>query len=223
MNIQDKVCDTVTDNFRTSTVFKSHGIDFCCNGNITIEEVCKKKNVDPTKLMEELLNTETSRGADDNFSEWNTDFLIGYIVNNHHNYLRKVLPAIEQYTEKVAKVHGTHTPSLVRIHQLFVEVKNDLLPHLLEEENILFPLIKKIETGYLPTEEEKNMFKDIDSEHKKVGALLEEMNELANNYQPPEHACNTYRVSFSYLAELEKDTHKHIHFENNILFSRISI
>ena len=35
----------VADDFRTAAIFSRYGIDFCCKGDRTIEEVCKKKVV----------------------------------------------------------------------------------------------------------------------------------------------------------------------------------
>ena len=35
----------VADDFRTAAIFSRYGIDFCCKGDRTIEEVCKKNVV----------------------------------------------------------------------------------------------------------------------------------------------------------------------------------
>jgi regulator of cell morphogenesis and NO signaling len=34
------VADTVTENIKTSHVFKKHGIDFCCGCGISIQKAC---------------------------------------------------------------------------------------------------------------------------------------------------------------------------------------
>ncbi|MBK6911489.1 MAG: hemerythrin domain-containing protein [bacterium] len=60
----------------------------------------------------------------------------------------------------------------------------------------------------------------MEAEHATVGAELEKLRGLTNNYTPPEGACNTYRGLFAGLEELERDLHWHIHKENNILFPR---
>ena len=46
------------------------------------------------------------------------------------------------------------------------------------------------------------------------------MNELTAGFEPPDDACNTYRVMLDALAQLQRDTHQHVHKENNILFPR---
>lgn len=56
------------------------------------------------------------------------------------------------------------------------------------------------------------------SEHDAVGALLAELRYLTGDYTPPADGCATYAACFAALAEIEADTHLHIHKENNVLF-----
>ena len=37
------VGEYVANDFRTAALFSKYGIDFCCKGNRTLEEVCAKK------------------------------------------------------------------------------------------------------------------------------------------------------------------------------------
>jgi regulator of cell morphogenesis and NO signaling len=55
-------------------------------------------------------------------------------------------------------------------------------------------------------------------EHDAVGALLARVRQLTSGYQPPADCCASYAACFAGLAELETDTHLHIHKENNVLF-----
>jgi len=57
-------------------------------------------------------------------------------------------------------------------------------------------------------------------EHDHEGAGFREVSRLSNTYTPPEDACRTYRVAYVTFKEFEDDLHRHIHLENNILFSR---
>lgn len=50
--------------------------------------------------------------------------------------------------------------------------------------------------------------------------MFEKLHELTNHFQPPEHACTTWRVCYATLAEFEADLKQHIHLENNILFPK---
>ena len=39
-------------------------------------------------------------------------------------------------------------------------------------------------------------------------------------YEAPEDACTTYRLVFEELREFERDLHRHVHLENNVLFPK---
>ena len=41
----------------------------------------------------------------------------------------------------------------------------------------------------------------------------------ADGFVPPPGACGTWRALYQGLAELEAETHEHIHVENNVLFA----
>ena len=47
--------ELVARDYRTASVFKKYSIDFCCQGNRTIEEACEKKNIDTKKVLKDGL------------------------------------------------------------------------------------------------------------------------------------------------------------------------
>lgn len=51
-------------------------------------------------------------------------------------------------------------------------------------------------------------------------ALLRSMRALTNDYTLPDDACASYQAFYRGLTDLEKDLHRHLHLENNILFPR---
>ena len=56
------------------------------------------------------------------------------------------------------------------------------------------------------------------SEHDAVGDLLAKLRQLTCSYTPPADGCASYAACFAAMAEIEADTHLHIHKENNVLF-----
>ena len=48
MNIQKNqiIGELVAQDYRAATVFKKYGIDFCCQGNRTINDACEAKQID---------------------------------------------------------------------------------------------------------------------------------------------------------------------------------
>lgn len=214
---------------RKAQVFKKYGLDFCCGGKKTVKEACAEKGLDVTKVEQELQHADkqpSSRPIP--YDDWSLDFLADYIVNTHHSYVKKNLPDIKAYAEKVRKVHGNHHPELVRIHQLVEEVYAELTAHLVKEEKVLFPYIKELvnaKNNAAPLHAAhfgtvQNPINMMEMEHELVGKNLAEIRELANNYSLPEDACASYSLLYRMLDEFEDDLHLHIHLENNILFPK---
>jgi len=221
--------EMVAEDFRKAEVFRKYGLDFCCGGKITVQKACEKKGID-YKAVErdlEMLNKNTG-SRNENFNEWELDFLCDFIVNNHHKYVNDSLPMLLEYSAKVARVHGEAHPETIDIAHFFKNVAEELMSHMPKEENVLFPYIKQLVTAKKSgTKVQRPAFGSIvnpintmEAEHLAAGDDLEKVHELSDNYQPPASACNTYRVLYAKLAEFEKDLHQHIHLENNILFKK---
>ncbi|UNY98797.1 iron-sulfur cluster repair di-iron protein [Zhouia spongiae] len=222
-----QIGEFVADDFRTAAVFSKHGIDFCCKGNRTIDEVCSKKGIDKDLLLhslEEVLNNKSEQSID--YKSWPLDLLIDYIEKKHHRYVEQTTPVLLQFLDKLRKVHGERHPELFEVYELFSGSAGDLAQHMKKEELVLFPFVKKmvkarltgeaIEMPHFGTVE--NPIEMMKHEHDNEGERFREIAKITGNYTPPADACNTYRVAFSMLEEFEKDLHLHIHLENNILF-----
>ena len=225
------VADYVTENIKTAHIFKNHGIDFCCGGNISIEKACAKKNVNQEVLEKELNQVDAVRDVIEDYNKWELDFLMIYIENVHHTYVKESMPLISEYANKVAKVHGHHYSQVLKINQLFHEVANELLAHMQKEEEILFPFIKQLvdakkeenKSVSAPFGTVNNPIRMMEQEHESAGDIFKEIATLTNNYTPPAEACNTFKALYAKLDEFEQDLHKHIHLENNILHPKATI
>ena len=222
-----KVADLVTENINNAHVFKKYGIDFCCGGGISVQRACDKNNVDISQITDEL-NANNENRQHFNYTDWDLSFLAKHIENVHHKYVEENIPILKQYADKVKKVHGDHSPELLEIKSIFDNVAAELTAHLKKEELILFPFIEKMEKADQENKEiDKPHFGTVDNpinmmedEHESAGNAFKEIARLSNQYQPPEHACNTYRALYHKLNEFEQDLHLHIHLENNILFPK---
>lgn len=228
INNKNLVGNIVAQNYKSANIFKSYGIDFCCNGNRSIEKVCDTNQINENKLIDQLVNCFETESDTNDYQSWGVDFLSDYIYNKHHKYIENKVPEIKQYLDKLCQVHGTYHPELLEIKTLFTESANDLTIHMKKEELILFPYFKKLaEASRNKTSISNPKFKSINNpiammhkDHDNEGRRFRKIYELSNGYSPPLDACNTYKVAFSLLQEFEEDLHKHIHLENNILFKK---
>ncbi|KAA5827698.1 iron-sulfur cluster repair di-iron protein [Algibacter amylolyticus] len=226
---QKEIGQFVADDFRTAAVFSKYKIDFCCNGNRTVEEACDKKGIDSNMLVDELnevLKSGTNESID--YKSWPLDLLAEYIEKKHHRYVEEKIPVLRQFLDKLCRVHGERHPELFKINDLFTASAGELASHMKKEELILFPFVKRMVNATIKNEAiQSPQFGTVENpiammkhEHDTEGERYREIAELTNNYNPPADACNTYKVTYAMLDEFEKDLHLHIHLENNILFPK---
>ena len=217
------VGEIVADDFRTSTIFKNNGIDFCCGGKQSIADACREKGIDPSGLQKQILELKIEPlSPSQNFNEWELDFLCDYIMNTHHKYVLKTLPELMFYTQKIADVHGDHHPELIEIASIFSQINDELLQHLDKEEKVLFPAIKTATSDSDPGARTiiASEIERMQGEHDFAGGAMDKINVISKKYFLPEDACNTYRVTFELLEQFEDDLHVHVHLENNILYPK---
>lgn len=217
---QKPVGEIVAGDYRTAQVLRSHGLDFCCGGGRTLEKACASKKIDLEEVVSELAALDMADNTEDNYNEWSLDFLTDYIVNNHHSFVRKMLPEISFYAEKVARVHGERDPELLDILQNVRLLRSEMMEHLQKEEEELFPQIKELVTQKKTGSVKAAIVEALEEEHDKAGELMAKIEELTNGFNPPENACASYRVLFQNLEGFQEDLHKHVHLENNILFPK---
>lgn len=219
----------VAQDYRTASVFKQNGIDFCCNGNRTIEESCNQKQKNAGELiqqLEEVIAQNTDASSVD-FNSWPLDLLADYVEKKHHRYVETKIQEINPFLNKVVKVHSDRHPELIEIEKLFIESAGELTTHMKKEELMLFPFIRKMvasrqsgTTVRAPFGTVQNPIQMMMHEHNTEGERFRKIAELTGDYTPPHDACNTYRVTYALLKEFEDDLHQHIHLENNILFPK---
>jgi regulator of cell morphogenesis and NO signaling len=217
------VGEIVANDFRTSSLFKNAGIDFCCGGKQSLSEACIEKGIDAAQLENEILKvSKEPLNEFINFKNWNPVFLADYIVNTHHKFVLKNLPELVFYTQKIANVHGEHHLELIEVANLFDKINAELLQHLKNEEEVLFPAIKEVVNTNSETAK-KTIISEIarmEGEHEFAGGAMDEINKITKGYLVPADGCSTYRVAFKLLEQFEDDLHTHVHLENNILYPK---
>lgn len=223
MSTTQTVADLVIAAPATARVFERHGIDYCCHGDRSLVEACADAGVPLSTVLADL-----DAVTDDGSPTLPTDGiggLIDHIVSNHHTYLRRELPRLAERTGKVVAAHGDTHPEVHEVAATLAELSADLLPHLMKEEKVLFPLaielLGAVEATDFHCGSVQNPIGVMFAEHDRAGELLATLRRLTGGYAPPDDACPTWRTLYAGLAELEADTHHHVHLENNILFPEI--
>ena len=215
---------------QTIPVFEKLGIDFCCGGNRPLEEACAAANLNLDQVLQSLETAiaEPARPNDRELRSGSLAELISHIVRTHHAFVRTQIPEVEHLLEKVHSKHGKNHPELAGIRTVFHGLGQELMMHMMKEENVLFPYIERMEESVLqhepilppPFGTVANPVRMMEHEHDDAGAALRALREKSRDYTPPADACTSFRALYTALGNFEKDLHQHIHLENNVLFPR---
>jgi len=228
MNITSdtRVGDIATTIPASISVFERYGVDFCCGGDTPLSEALQGTGLSVGDILAEIESAASSIQAEDRLHEDWADrdpaALADHVEAVHHSYLRERIPAVGRKMATVLMVHGEAHPELFELGRLFEQLRLEIEEHLRTEEEVVFPairsLVREVPTG--STEAAlKDVLRNLEGEHDGVGKLLKAMRGITSSYQTPPGACATYGALFQDLQALEADIHRHVHLENNVMFS----
>jgi regulator of cell morphogenesis and NO signaling len=196
-----------------------------------LEEACAASNLSVDQVLDSLELAEQTARAKQTDRNWQTEplaDLVAHITSTHHKYTREEIARLGPLFDKVHSVHGKNHPELQQVRASFQEVAQELTPHMMKEEMMLFPYIVRMEEAVIQREPilpppfgtVQNPVVMMMREHDAAGDALRVMRQASAGYTPPGDACISYQTLYKALAAFETDLHQHIHLENNILFPR---
>lgn len=198
-------------------VFHQHKLDFCCGGHKSLREAAQKRGVDEAKLVAELEALQSQ----DTERDWRAappQELIEFILKRFHERHREQLPELIRLALRVEQVHGDRLDCPNGLAAHLQAMFQDLLSHMMKEEQILFPMLLRGLYGNAQPPIAMMRF-----EHDQHGETLAGVIELTNDMTPPADACNTWRALYAGLNVLREDLMQHIHLENNVLFLQAEV
>lgn len=231
INRKSLVADIVAKDYRTAEVFRKHGIGYCCGGKWPMEMACEMRGIDADKIHAELEAATRTIHVSNliDFADWNIDFLIDYLINIHHRYLKKVLPETQQLLNEFVNEHIKKYPYLEELEKQFDLLIKQLLPSIQREEEVIFPYIRQIAHAHQHKEPyaalfvrtmrkpvEETMFKG----HETVSEIILAIRTITNKYTTPENVCISHKVVIAKLKELDNDLMQHLYLEQSVLFPR---
>ncbi len=209
-----RICDLARDFPGTIREFERHGVDYCCGGKRTLAEACARQGIDLETLIARLAcAVEAAVPEEEYLAERTIVDLVGLVLSRYHLGLRDELGRLEAMAQRASERHGEHRPELCEVARLVAQLRREMAAHLDREEQAIFPaLLSGRSTGV------RGELRTAEQEHESVGETLARLREVTAGFEPPAEACNTWRGLFHGLAELERETHRHVHLENNVLF-----
>ncbi|MCU0763550.1 MAG: iron-sulfur cluster repair protein YtfE [Hydrogenophaga sp.] len=193
-----------------TAVFRRHKLDFCCGGQIALQEACERKQLPLATVLAEL---NALQRVDVDVAQRPAAEVIDHILQRYHAVHREQLPELIRMARRVEAVHRESPDVPTGLADHLEAMEAELLDHMDKEENLLFPLLKAGGQGMA-----HHPIAVMRHEHTSHGAQLERLLALSHDTKPPAGACNTWRALYAGIAQLSDDLISHIHLENNLLF-----
>ena len=225
------VADIVENDYRTADVFQKYDLAYCCGGRWSLETACMIKGVGLEQLRNELQQASRTIQipATLPFENWPPDFLVDYMINVHHLYLRQTLPALELTLKQFAGDHTKKYPYLIPLLESFKSLQNKILFQIREDEEFLFPYIRQVFFAWKNHSSctgvfKKALYKPVDllKRFEILAGILDTWRALTNNYTPSEKICTSHRVILFKLKELDSDLVQVIYLEKDILLPQVT-
>jgi len=231
MNItkQNTVAEIVSKKLGSDHVFSKYNIDFCCGGNLTLEEVCKSHNVSFEKIKQEIEALNHKITDTQNFDEQNITSLIEHLNTQYHQYITASIPQIMPLAAKVSEVHGASNNEVIEINTLLKGVEIVLNEMLNNSKSSLYPTIETIlnlpnnvaDVSTTQNEKLKRAIRKTEIAQHLIGDTFKEISKLSSNYIAPIEACNSYKFLYEKLHEFDHQLQKYLHFNKHIFIPRV--
>ena len=222
--IEKTIGEIAAENPAAIRIFERYRIDYCCGGKRPLSIACGEAGITVDDFQSALDRTEPAPEAGIDWTEATLLELRSYLVARYHVHAREEMETLRTLSAKVLSVHGARRPELQRVDALVHALEQDMLPHMVKEEVILFPYVDSLESEVGPASccfgTVENPIRVMLMEHEAVGSILADLRATTSGYAPPDDACFSYRELYRRLASFESETHEHIHLENNIYFPR---
>jgi len=206
---------------------ESLAIDYCCGGGRTLSEAAEPLGLDAESIAHRLSMESASGGSGEVGTDWSLASmteLADHIESTHHAFVRATLERLGVLLPKCIAAHGDDEPRLERLLGVVCSFTEDMHDHMVREERVLFPWLRRLERHtQIDTGPPWSVRRPIDCmvhDHAAAADTLRTMRDLTDGYRAPVGACSSWREAYALLAELERDTHLHVHKENNILFPK---
>lgn len=150
--------------------------------------------------------------------------LCDHIENVHHADLRDGLVNLDQLTRMVVEHQAAHDPRTLKIRQVFVGFHQKILAHLRVEAEVLFPLLRQLESNsgensaaLAPV---KISMKRMEWEHYEIEEEFAHLCALTQIETPLAASTDPVRILHDAVVGLERGINEQIYKENQILFPR---
>lgn len=221
----ETIDNLVSDNIEAAKIFSKHGIDFCTEGNRSLQDACAEAGISLKKVQREIFEAghfRETKPADANLIEIGA--LTRYIETYHHQFTAGNIIFIRACLSRLVLLHGRKYPELAYIQEVFGELTGLLTVHMQHEEFIVFPYIRQlVKKGRISR---SSIYRSANSpisgmlmDHDKGMGCLRKLKDFTHHFSPPAQGTG-FHITYKAMAELEQDLIEHLTLESEVLFPK---
>jgi|GEM_PF-7110014 len=239
----------VVEDYCTTEIFVSYGLDYCCQGNKTVEEACNMQGIETESVLNDLVKIYRLPIIRQEISmEPDPTFIVKYIINQRHQLLIPKIRQVEELLRKKPNGIADLNPAFYEVCIGFLDLCEELELHIRQEEDVVFSLIAnlmdgKIDKSIFDEAVIKALVNNTCNDHEHIGKLIDHIRNLENRLIPPEifdtlaaceviagtegrdipdEICSFYRVLHTDFGVLEGAIRESVHLENNVFFPNLT-
>jgi regulator of cell morphogenesis and NO signaling len=148
--------------------------------------------------------------------------LIGQIIATHHALLRRQIPRVEQIARDITGYGAEDEPALVEIRQLAGGLAACVQTQLDREEQILFPMLARLEQQTEVTRCHAGMIRSrlmmAERDLARIRGVITRLRELAREHLSPAGPCEACHELLRVVDVVLADLHEHTRKECEVLF-----
>ncbi len=216
----DKMTGLIESNYNLLPIINRLGVRLGLKDR-TIGEVCNSIGINATFFLA-IVNTYNNRNyfPQQELLSFSPLQIVDYLRKTHHYYISYELPKIEGLLNQMLTGSQNDCPSLKLIHEFFIKYRQELVSHIADEEDRVFPyIVNLVEKGI--HEPKGYSILNFEKEHTNVDEKLSDLQNLIVKYVEPKYndnLCNEFLIA---LDRFETDIKDHARIEDKILVPMI--
>ncbi|PKP07948.1 MAG: hypothetical protein CVU09_17780 [Bacteroidetes bacterium HGW-Bacteroidetes-4] len=193
----------------------------------TVEQVCQEQNIDLNFFLT-IVNTYTDEDyfPQNELVSFSPVLLIDYLIKTHEYYRNYLFPEVERRLERLLSSCQGTCDDLQLIKSFYNKYKEELLKHLEEEEQNVFPYVLALLKAYenkqaLPKKYANYSMKSTEPEHTNVDQKIYDLKNIVIKYLEPTYDDNDCNEFLFAIFQFEKDLLDHARIEDKILLIQV--
>ncbi|MGD9992634.1 MAG: hemerythrin domain-containing protein [Salinivirgaceae bacterium] len=193
----------------------------------TVEQVCQEQNIDLNFFLT-IVNTYTDEDyfPQNELVSFSPVLLVDYLIKTHEYYRNYLFPEVERRLERLLNSCEGTCDDLQLIKSFYNKYKEELLKHLEEEEQNVFPYVLALLNAHeskqpLPDKYINYSMKSTEPEHTNVDQKIYDLKNIVIKYLEPTYDDNDCNAFLFAIFQFEKDLLDHARIEDKILLTQV--